>query len=411
MALSRLGSASLRLGRLGALGALVLAGASGVACSSDGGGRSTVGGGSGNGGSGKGGSGNGGSGNGGGISVGTGGQSGGGDGDGNYCDTFEQMFVPQTPTVMILVDRSSSMWPNYWDPLKTGVLNVVQELQADVRFGFAAFTGVSGQTCPLELDELGSISENNAQAIADYYNGLPQPNKSETPTPAAIAAVRDTLLADDSPGDRFILLVTDGEPDFCNDGNQKCPQDALIGELQESYRQGIRTLVFGLGTVAALDYYANAGAGQPVNWSDGLVLNPDQGSLLKQECASVPEWGALPKPAGLDTVGEYSDTAGSASAFVSSDPAALAEQIRSTVEGLKSCTIEFNFDVKDDTAGRVYIGTGDDFKVEENVIPREDWRMSSENVIELMGDSCTLWQQEGVDRFFAGFPCEAIVVR
>src|SRR5690242_11496586 len=70
--------------------------------------------------------------------------------DGEFCNDFELEFLPNTPTVFILVDQSSSMFEtinvngtqtNLWDPMKAGVLEVVEALQSEVRFGFATYTG------------------------------------------------------------------------------------------------------------------------------------------------------------------------------------------------------------------------------------------------------------------------------
>jgi hypothetical protein len=80
------------------------------------------------------------------------------------------------------------------------------------------------------------------------------------------------LLADDTmaPGEKFILFVTDGQPDFCDDGNELCPPDSVVGELQTLATGGIHTLVFGISSPlttisdAVLQGFANAGASQPV---------------------------------------------------------------------------------------------------------------------------------------------------
>jgi hypothetical protein len=36
--------------------------------------------------------------------------------------------------------------------------------------------------------------------------------------------------------------------------------------------------------------------------------------------------------------------------------------------------------------------------------------MNSATVLELMGDACTKWQSPEVTKFFAGFPCEALII-
>ena len=49
-----------------------------------------------------------------------------------------------------------------------------------------------------------------------------------------------------APGDKYILFVTDGEPDYCGDGNVLCPPDAVVAELQALKANNITTIVFGL---------------------------------------------------------------------------------------------------------------------------------------------------------------------
>jgi hypothetical protein len=333
-------------------------------------------------------------------------------GDGNYCDEFVVDFVPRTPTVYVLVDRSSSMFEGgmFWENLKAGVLPVVDTLQADVRFGFGSYTGSNGACTG--LTEGAPIAENNYAAIETAYSALAAPaGKGETPTAQSVQQAKDILLADDSPGDRFILLVTDGDPDFCNDPPAQCGADALIASLQNAASEGVRTLVFGIDNPgiqnpAWFDFYAQAGAGEMPNWADGLQVDQYTG-LLQSQCTSQPEWATYKTTNGnagqFDPAGKYSAEGGTATAFLNADPAALSQQILASVEGLKSCVIEFNFNVVNESAGEIF--------VDNAVIPTDQWQMNNENTIELLGDACTQWQSPGVTDFFAGFPCDAIVVR
>lgn len=363
-----------------------------------------------------------------------------GDGDspnqtGKYCQTQTVDFVPQTPTVYILVDRSSSMFEAtmFWANLKAGVLPVVEQLQGDVRFGFGSYTG-SNATCT-GLSEGAPIGENNYDAIATAYNALAAPSeKGETPTALAVQQATDILLADESPGERFILLVTDGDPDFCNDPAPQCGADALVASLQTAAGQGVRTLVFGIENAgiqnpAWFDYYAQAGMGQLPSWADGLNVSAYSGKL-QSECSGQAPWisfreengnaadpamcgGNQPpegNPACYLPAGDYSAEGGSATAFLNADPEALAAQILSSVDGLKSCI----FDLSD---GGVSVktelkGQGDVFVDDmDTPIPQDQWQLNDEITLELLGDACTKWQSPEVTEFFAGFPCEAIVVR
>src|SRR5262245_14674876 len=90
------------------------------------------------------------------------------------CQEHMVTWTPKTPTVFVLVDRSGSMFTplpetgqNAWKPLKDAVLQIIRSKQAEVRFGFGAFTGEVGQTCPM-FDQVAA-SLDNYDAIAAVY--------------------------------------------------------------------------------------------------------------------------------------------------------------------------------------------------------------------------------------------------
>jgi hypothetical protein len=63
------------------------------------------------------------------------------------CQQAERSFEPNIPTVYLLVDRSATMFDpiidnvSAWTALRGGVLEIMRELEGNVRFGFAAFSG------------------------------------------------------------------------------------------------------------------------------------------------------------------------------------------------------------------------------------------------------------------------------
>lgn len=340
-------------------------------------------------------------------------------GDGDYCQSVPLEFEPKTPTVFVLVDRSSSMFEGgqFWDKLKPGVLQLIQELQGDVRFGFGAYTGLKPEGAlegvPAEerslLDTQGTIDLNNYSAIASFYNGLGNPNrKTETPTAFAVQWATDILLKDQSPGDRFILLVSDGQPDYNDDVGDECGVDGVIGELQRSYDKGVRTLVFGIdGQIKkeSFDFFAQAGHGEKPNWVDGLG---DEHNHLRGRCSYADGWrNHFASFTGrTNSIGLYGTEPGTREAVLNADPAALASQIRSAVSGLKSCIFDLassNVSVKEGAQGDIF--------VDNNLISGDQWRLNSPTVLELLGDACNEWQKPEVKDFFAGFACDQIIVR
>lgn len=342
-----------------------------------------------------------------------------------HCMQYDVQFVPQIPTVFVLVDRSGTMFDMSaagvvaWNALQASVLQVIEELQADVRFGFGAFTGEQNDTCPL-WDKVDP-NLNNFDAIAGVYRGLPRPKKGETPATLALPLARDVLLADQTPGGKYILFATDGEPDYCSDGNALCPIDSVVRNLQDLSAQGITTFVFGLTTTAVqvpagtLAAWANAGRGMPVQ----LFSNNGGGSLTTQDlfyqCNVVPEWAAqhtAMNRGAMQPLADYSASGGTAEVFMPdlADQAALVEQIRALVQGLKSCTFDLQNRIKVDVAradqAKVNVqGTN----VAYDVAGHDGWHMVTDTQLELAGSACELWQKPDSTQIHFDFPCEIIL--
>jgi len=365
-------------------------------------------------------------------------------GAGGACMEKKVQFVPKTPTVFLLVDQSGSMFQcrtqggaksatanecashadTSWYPLRDGVLQVVQQLGATVRFGFSSFTGEQGDAmCPTLDPVLPAL--NDAAAIATRYNALTPPKKGETPTKAALVQVADLLAMDTmAPGEKFILFVTDGQPDYCDDGNELCPPDSVVGELQTLSKANIHTIVFGISSPlttisdSVLQAFANAGAGQPVAY-----LNADVNAIYDQ-CAGVPGWAAdfapTNKPAMRpSTIGSYvPPTAVTANATVFkpdlTNQAALVNQISSALSGVKSCV----FDLSDPTSGKpINVDTTQLDKAHVLImgteVPLDDtngWHMTSDTQLELSGTACDTWRNPANTTIDFQFPCQIIVV-
>jgi len=338
----------------------------------------------------------------------------------------ESMFTwtPKTPTVFVLVDRSGSMFTplpetglSAWTPLKDAVLEVIQQKQGEVRFGFGAFTGEVGQTCPIFDQVAASLA--NYDAIAAVYNRLGQPAKGETPTMRVLPTVKDALQNDPTDGPKFILLVTDGQPDYCADGNELCPVDAVVRQLQLLATESINTFVLGLKSPlttisdATLQAFANAGAGQP-------VVPPAPVADIFNQCyyggdMNAVGWKADHAALGLainETLGAYASVGGTATVFKpnATDKALLVADIGRAVSSAKSCIFDLTGKIQVDLAllrlAHVYI-EGQEVPLDDN----HGWRMNTSTQLELVGDACNLWRlPASVDIRFE-FPCSIIVPR
>jgi hypothetical protein len=308
------------------------------------------------------------------------------------CNKVEIEFAPRIPSVFILVDRSSSMFErNLWAPLKDGVLAVIDRLDGEIKFGFSSYTGAQGMMCP-QLTTVVPIAENNHDAIKRAYDSIEKPTfKGETPTSLALTEVAKTLQKEPADSPKFILLVTDGEPDFCDDPNVTCSRDAVVAAAQAAFASGIGTFIFSVGGEVAkahLGDVANAGTGQPVM---------DRDMAVHYQCPN--------------SVATYSATSGAAPYFEPdiNDRNALVMTLASTIAGVRSCVFDLQGRVKIDLMqadkGVVEI---DGMKVPFG--GNDGYRLNTETQIELLGAACQRLRLPETKKVFIDFPCEAVEV-
>jgi hypothetical protein len=368
------------------------------------------------------------------------------------CQQAEREFVPNIPTVYMLVDRSGTMFDpiqdnvSAWSALRGGVLDVMRELEASVQFGFAAFSGANAGVangvpqCNLEVPSV-EPALNNFQAISTVYTPLERPtNSKDTPTLLALQEVAAQLRAVQTPGDKYILFVTDGEPDYCDDGNPICPPDSVVGLLQSlsstvdatgAPQTPIHTLVFGVTSPTAtiredvLQAFANAGAGAPVIAPSQNANQPADPNSIWDQCNGVPGWAAdfaltgKPLTRG-QTVGTYStEIAPALNAPVyrpdPTDQAALTEEIRVALAGVRSCTFDLGEDgVKVDLT-RTDLGDRARVIVNGTAVvfdAANGWSMANETTVTLAGAACDMWRTPDMATSISfDFPCDIFVPR
>jgi hypothetical protein len=367
------------------------------------------------------------------------------------CQQAQREFVPNIPTVYLLVDRSGTMFDSIgnnvsaWTALRGGVLEVMRELEGSVRFGFAAFSGAN--TGPLMCDlQVPAVPPklNNYADIAALYEPLGQPtNSKDTPTLLALEQVASQLRQDTSTvGDKYILFVTDGEPDYCDDGNQLCPPDSVVGLLQRlasgvdatgAAVAPIRTLVFGVSSPTAtiradvLQAFANAGAGLPVMAiSQNAGQAPDPNAMYDQ-CfnGNVLGWKNDFAATGKnqvrgESVGDYvfdATLAGTAPVYRPdpTDQAALTDQIRAALAGVKSCSFDLGEDEVQVDLSRTDLGQLAHVIVNGQPVvydPANGWSMMSETTVVLSGAACEMWRNPLIATTISfDFPCDIFVPR
>jgi hypothetical protein len=283
---------------------------------------------------------------------------------------------------------------------------------------------------------------NNQQAIAGLYNSLERSQYKDTPTVAAFTRAAETLWADTQvEGEKYILFVTDGEPDYCNDGNSLCPPDSVVGKLQQlalgldetgAQQTPIRTFVFGvnspLTTISpeVLQAFANAGAGLPVAPVRQNANQAYDANAIYDQCNVDQGWAQdfarTGKPAMRgQTIGTYINpadplvTAGAAKVYRPdpNDQTALVSQVQEALAGVKGCSFDLTGDVQVDLK-RGDLGALAKILINGTAVPFDaanGWHMLNETTVALEGNACNMWRQPGETNISFDFPCDVIILR
>jgi hypothetical protein len=331
--------------------------------------------------------------------------------------------VPGIPTVLILVDNSSSMFEptdkSPWDLLYSTLMaddGAIKTLAPKVRFGFTSFKGnnipqmdETGEACatltsvPIALDNFAAIDKTYTMLGAEWMPGI----KWETPTGHALARAATELAAfqGDPPGPKSILLVTDGNPNTCQIVDPQCGQDLSIKAVQDAYTAGIKTFVVGIGEVIVgnngcepswgrcgpnhLQDIANAGLGLPVE--------PPPETFVWQSCADA---------YGRELQGTYDTTGmpGAAKFYTAENAAQLTTAIEELLTAL-ACTVEMDVRVTGNPAvGSVLVGVGKEPQVygDPNGWKLEDNRYQ----VTLQGAACEKFKAE--QTLDITFPCDPL---
>lgn len=325
------------------------------------------------------------------------------------CNPLQVGFEEINPTVMLLIDRSGSMWdaaygavPTRWQALSDALMNpatsAVNILQKKVRWGLTTYTNDgndANSTCPL-LDQV-PVSFDNYEAIRSEYDRLSsvgRPSfKAETPTGESIRAVTQQLQQVTEPGPKFIIVATDGEPDDCRTADPQCGQDLSIKAAQDAFALGIKTFVIGIGNEVGEQHLrdlANAGAGLPVTPPNQDFVNI---------CINA---GRATRSATYAAAGEVP---GNAPYYQPADPAALEEALRTIISSVRTCNFELNAEVNLNRAdeGRVLL---DGERLDYG--DPNGWRMTSATELEIIGQACQriLTDSRMLD---VSFPCDVAV--
>lgn len=359
--------------------------------------------------------------------------------EGDVCNSKDVQFESLTPTVMILVDRSTSMFrsdlangsspmfgtfPDRWEAVRDA-LSGLSQFSGDVAFSLATFTGLFDQetqaliSCP-EMEHLDMVpaTDNFDQILAALppsAEAIP-PGPSETPTGEAVTAAYEALAALESAGNKYILLVTDGEPDTCTKPNPQCGQDPAIGAVQAAYAAGVSTYVIGLGDDAGekfLNDVAHAGQGLEVAPppDDKLFCISDELRLRGE--TEPPDfyqdgWRDVAAGTYADTPITYADTL----YYQPGDSDALRQAMSGLVAGVRSCDFEMDTAVDRSRAdlGAVRMDHGDGTADDLVYGAPDGWMLDPDNdyTVVVTGAACDAIQADtsGSLSLRIEFPCE-----
>jgi hypothetical protein len=350
--------------------------------------------------------------------------------DPGTCAELSVVARPQIPTVEIVVDTSSSMWdmPAAWPVLYDALMvdGVVEALESKIRFGFASYKGKLGTsetdaacatmtTVEPALDNFAAIKDKYEEVGESYDPTSPPSPKWETPTSYAITYASQILqdYMPDPPGKKFILLVTDGNPNTCTVTDPQCGQDFSIKATQDAFAAGVGLFALGIGDLVKnpnngcpasarcglqhLQDLANAGVGAPVqpapSCDDPLSpdcqykysgCNPDN-TLLATYTPAAPDVGT---PFAVDTA-----AADARSQLL----AALSELLSDAI----SCTVEMDAIVTGDPSlGVVQVGG-----MAQPYNDPNGWKLEADTYsVTLQGSACTNFKS-GMELHIS-FPCD-----
>lgn len=291
------------------------------------------------------------------------------------CPDFDEVLLPQTPTFQLVIDRSGSMDEDFggvsrWDATKQTLtdpqMGIVSALQSQIRFGVTLYSNPMGSRgCPT-IDALAPQLD-AADEISTLLDGhMPM---GDTPTGESLELIAADLLADDWPGEKIIVLTTDGEPDTCEQPDPETDQEiaqargAAVDAVTSAHANGIRTFVISVGSEVGEDHLQElANAGQGVGGGE-----PD------------------------------------AEFYVANDTEALVAAFESIIAGVRTCT----FDLSEPLAPAQIPDC--ELLVNDAAVPFDDpdgWVQTGDTEIELQGGACG-GIQEGVVIIELNCGCEA----
>ncbi len=239
-----------------------------------------------------------------------------------HCSDFFFDYAVEPATVLLVVDRSGSMELDFggqrrWDVVRDALFDeeggLVTNLGDTARFGLAFYSsldGFAGGTCPMMDYAEPAVAA--AGELRGIFDGTEPLTNGDTPTGEALEAALAFLEADGAAGPRYLILITDGEPDSCAVPDPQEGQPQALSAAERVFEAGVEMFVVGVSEDVAAEHLQHmANVGQGVR-ADAVFGEDDE---------------AVQPIAASD------------------DPKILAEQIRGALGDVRSCSIPLGEDV------------------------------------------------------------------
>lgn len=191
---------------------------------------------------------------------------------GDACVTSTDTVAALPSVLELVVDTSGSMdWPPGWAPqspddskppgatkweiTRDALRSAAAALPADMALGVNFYPNVQqeGDTCLLDAVALPIrlLGDPDSEARADFEAALDEVVPvGATPTHGAYRFGLEQLTSSALPGNRFLLLITDGTPTCtidceCTEDNEPVDPQPLLDEAELALSDGVRTFVIG----------------------------------------------------------------------------------------------------------------------------------------------------------------------
>ncbi len=318
--------------------------------------------------------------------------------------------------LFFVVDRSGSMSAtldgsglNRFDAMREAIAAVLSEVGHRVQYGAAIFPGIpASNACatgtevfptqpgdPAIYAATGTFGPVLTEFLAGLASIAPDGGTPLSPSLTAMAPVLQQL-----PGETFVVLATDGEPN-CNPNTTCDGQDCPLNFSQLILDDGTECS----GNVNCCDPTHTSSGGGPIHCADSEASVEAVADLatmgIKTYVIGLPDSAAFARV--LNDMAIAGDT-GHSNYYAVADAADLATHLRSIgAEVAIECRIELDEEPPDPDLVNVYL--------DAVVLPSDEtegWVFTSPTSIEIVGDSCNRLESGDVlnVQIVAGCPTE-----